>query len=227
MAGNDEVVKAIQAGNEEALRKLLSEDPGLACARDAAGISALMHAIYRRQTTVIKLLRDAGMKVDWFEAAALGDTELLVGLLKENPTLINSYARDGFTALHLAAYFSQAGAARMLLENEANAAAVAQNGTQVMPLHSAASAANLETVRDLLKHGAPVNARQQHGWTALHAAAQNGSVGIVDLLLQNGADAGIKNDEAITALDLARKHEHGEVASRLAKAQAVSGGGRT
>jgi ankyrin repeat protein len=126
MAGNDEVVKAIQAGDEEVLRKLLSEDPGLASARDAAGISALMHAIYRRQTTVIKLLRDAGMKVDWFEAAALGDTELLVGLLKENPTLINSYARDGFTALHLAAYFSQAGAARMLLENAANAAAVAQ-----------------------------------------------------------------------------------------------------
>jgi ankyrin repeat protein len=76
-------------------------------------------------------------------------------------------------------------------------------------------------VRDLLKHGAPVNARQQHGWTPLHAAAQNGNLEIIEILLQNGADPSIKNEEGVTALDLARKQNRTDVVNRLAVAHSA------
>ena len=63
-------------------------------------------------------------------------------------------------------------------------AAVANNPMQVTPLHSAAAARNLAIVRALLEHGAPVNARQQKGWTALHAAAQHGDKPMVEVAVE-------------------------------------------
>jgi ankyrin repeat protein len=216
MANANEVLEAIQAGDAEKLRRLLSADPRLGASRDASGVSALMHAIYRRHTACIAVLRQAGLSLDVFEAASLGALDRLASVVVADPTLVSAYSPDGFTALHFAAYFSQPAAARFLLEHGSESAAVAKNPTQVMPLHSAVSSSNSETVRDLLKHAVPVNARQQHGWTALHAAAQNGNLEIVELLLQNGADASIRNDQGVTPLELARKYERSDVIERLA-----------
>jgi ankyrin repeat protein len=88
-----------------------------------------------------------------------------------------------------------------------------------MPLHSAASARNLEAVRLLLEHGAPsiVNARQQRGWVPIHAAAQNGDRPMVELLLQHGADPKLANDEGKTPSMVAREKGHEEIAALLEK----------
>ena len=222
MADASEVIQAVQTGNTEKLRALLSENPALAASRDASGVSALMHAVYRRQSECIRLLREAGsMTLDVFEAAAVSDIHALRKLVELDGSVVKAYSGDGFTALHLAAYFSQPAAAKFLLEHGAESGAVAKNPTEVMPLHSAVSSGNVETVRELLKRGAPVNARQQHGWTPLHAAAQNGRLEILQLLLENGADPEIKNDEGVSALDLARKNNHADVANRLMLAQSA------
>ena len=220
MATAEETVKAAQSGDIESLRKYLSEDPSLAASRDAMGVSALMHAVYRRQTAAVDLLRQSGLTLDVFEAAATGDLRALTSLITRDPLLLQAHSPDGFTALHLAAYFSQPSAACFLLDRGANHAAVARNATQVMPLHSAAAGGNLATVRDLLARGAPVNARQQLGWTALHSATQNGNSEMVDALLQHGADAAARNDEGVTPLDLARKQGRADLAQRLARAAA-------
>lgn len=215
MSNAKEVIDAVQSGNVERLRNLLDENPKMAASRDAAGVSALMHAVYRRQKDAIELLQQAGLNLDIFEATALGDVQSLAALVTRQPSLVNTYSADGFTALHFAGFFSQPSAARLLLERGADHAAVARNPTQVTPLHSAASGGNLQTVGDLLAKGAPVNARQQHGWTALHSAAQSGNLEMVNLLLQRGADPGIQNDEGVTALDLAQKQNRTDVANRL------------
>ncbi|HVO64244.1 MAG TPA: ankyrin repeat domain-containing protein [Terriglobales bacterium] len=215
MADASEVIQAVQTGDTEKLRTLLTENPALAASRDASGVSALMHAVYRRQTECVGLLREAGLTLDIFEAAALGDMQAVSSLIERDGSLVKAYSADGFTALHFAAYFSQPAAAKFLLEHGTDSAAVAQNPTQAMPLHSAVSSGNVEAVRGLLGRGAPVNARQQHGWTPLHAAAQNGNLEILELLLENGAHAEIKNDEGVTALDLARKHQRSDVVNRL------------
>lgn len=216
MAGHPEIIEAVQQGNIAALRDLLSRDPALAGSRDSAGLSALMHAIYRGRTEAGKLLRECGLNLDIFEAAALGDTARLSILLQQNPALVNAFAPDGFTPLHLAAFFHQPQAARLLLDQGADPAAVAKNPTRLMPLHSAASGRNLATVRDLLDRGAPVNARQVQGWTPLHSAAQNGHEEVVTLLLQHGADPTSQNDDGVSPADVATKAGHLQLAQRLA-----------
>ncbi len=78
-------------------------------------------------------------RLNVFEAAAFGDLDRLTELLAEDPELVGVMSGDGFTPLHLAAFFGQADAVRLLL---ARGAAVDRNGTGWMtgtPLHAAAS----------------------------------------------------------------------------------------
>jgi len=204
----------LQAGDADGLRRLLEEEPGAADARDENGVSLLMQALYRGRRDLAELIAGKKTALDLFEAASLGRLEKIRELIAGGAS-INEYSGDGFTALHFAGFFGQAEAARLLIEAGAKVGCVAKNAMAVMPLHSAASARNLETVRLLLEHGAPANARQQRGWVALHAAAQNGDQTMVELLLRHGADPGLANDDGKTAAMVAREKGHEEVASLL------------
>jgi ankyrin repeat protein len=157
--------------------------------------------------------------LDIFEATALGRLDRVQECLRDTSAIhshsIDSRSKDGFTALHFACFFGQPEAARLLIENGAAVDAVAANPTQVMPLHSAASARNLEAARLLLEHGAPVNARQQAGWVPIHAAAQNGDRPMVDLLLKYHADTKLANDAGKTPAMVAREKGHPEIAALL------------
>ena len=174
MDGEHEVMTAVQSGDAERLKTLLSENRSWAGVRDASGVSALMHALYRQRQDMVDLLRRASLDLDVFEASSLGRVDQVKELLQNDPRLAFARSGDGFTALHFAAFFGHENVARILLEHHADAGAVAENPMKVMPLHSAAAGRNLAIVRALLEHGAPVNARQQQGWTTLHEAAQQG-----------------------------------------------------
>ncbi len=218
----------LQTGDADGLRQFLEQDPAASEARDAAGVSLLMHSIYRGRRDLAKLIASKKKALDIFEAAALGRLDRLKTCLDEaglgdasaiNSPSIDSRSKDGFTALHFACFFSQPEAARLLIESGAAVDAVAANPTHVMPLHSAASARNLEAARLLLEHGAPVivNARQQGGWVPIHAAAQNGDRPMVELLLKHGADPKLANDEGKTPAMVAREKGHEEIAALLEK----------
>ncbi|MFY9561167.1 MAG: ankyrin repeat domain-containing protein [Terriglobales bacterium] len=206
----------LQAGDADGLRRLLDEDPAAADARDAPGVSLLMHAIYRNRRDLAETIAGKKQELDIFEAASLGRLERLKECLRDISG-INAFSKDGFTALHFACYFGQPEAARLLLEKGAKVDAVASNPTQVMPLHSAASARSLEAARLLLEHGAPANARQQGGWAPIHAAALNGDRDMVALLLKHGADVTLANDEGKTPAVIAREKGHSEIAPLIEK----------
>jgi ankyrin repeat protein len=207
----------LQAADADGLRQLLEHDPAAAEARDAAGVSLLMQSLYRGRRDLAELIASKKKALDIFEAAALGRLDRLKDCIRDAAAVVDSHSKDGFTALHFACFFAQPEAARLLLESGAAPDAVAANPTQVMPLHSAASARNLEAVRLLLEHGGPsmVNARQQRGWVPIHAAAQNGDRPMVELLLKHGADPKLANDEGKTPATVAKEKGHQEIAALL------------
>jgi ankyrin repeat protein len=210
------LVEAVQGGDQERVRALLAAQPSLAGTRADDGVSVLLHALYRGDRALAELLRRDAPPLDVFDAAALGETARLAELLDGDPSLVHARSPDGFTALHLAAFFGATEAARLLVERGADIAAVAANPMRVMPLHSAAAGRHAEIVTLLLAAGAPADEAQQGGYTPLHAAAANGDAVSTDALLAHGADPRRPNDAGQDALTLAREHGHTEIERRLA-----------
>jgi len=144
--GKQEVIAAIEAGDAEQLKTLLARDRTLASARDASGVSAIMHSLYRQRKDMVELLRAANLEFDVFEATSVGRGDLVEELITRSPRLANARSGDGFTPLHFAAFLGHETVARVLLEHHADAGAVADNPMKVMPLHSAAAGRNLAIV---------------------------------------------------------------------------------
>jgi uncharacterized protein len=206
---------AITAGDLDRVRELIAEDAALAGARDADGLSAVTQARYHGEDDIVDALLAAGPELDVFEAAAVGRLERVRELLEDDPALATALSPDGFTPLHLAAFFGHPEIARLLLERGADANAVARNPMRVTPLHSAAAARQIEIAELLVDHGADVNAAQERGFTPLHAAAQNGDIGLARLLLGRGADREQTTEDGRRAADFAAARRHEQVLALL------------
>jgi len=120
-----DLIDAVTADDAARVKELLAADPALGSARDRDGVSALMLSRYRfdRATTDALLALDPDLDV--FEATALGYLDRLRERLEEDPSRATAFSPDGFTALHLAAFFGKAEVARALLEVGAVALLVA------------------------------------------------------------------------------------------------------
>ena len=173
---------AVTSGDLPALRALLEREPALASARDELGVSAVLTALYHRRREACDALLAAGAEIGPLEAAALGDTERLRG------ADLTARGGDGFTPLHLAAFFGGADAVKLLLDAGAAPDADAANTFGVRPLHSACAVGDHASVRALLEAGADPNVRQQGGFTPLHTAAHADDAALARLLLDHGAD---------------------------------------
>jgi uncharacterized protein len=212
---NSDFFDAIRAGDAAKVAQMIEADAGLLNAPDESGLRPFTVARYSRRDSIAQLLVDKGAQLDIHAAAMAGVGERIVNLLASDRSLVGSYSHDGWTPLHLAAYFGHDTCAEILLANGADVHARSRNSMQNTPLHAAASGRHLDVITILLAHGADVNARQNGGWTALHAAAQNGDVGIVKMLLAQGAPEQSRADNNQTPLDLALTHGHQAVVELL------------
>lgn len=212
---NKDFFDAIRVGDSGKVAQMLNADPGLLNAPDENGLSPFTVARYSRQDAIAHLLLDKGAQLDIFAAAISGVGDRIVTLLASDRTLAGSYARDGWTPLHLAAFFGHPACAEILLANGADVHARSRNSMQNTPLHAATAGRQLDTITVLLAHGADVNARQQGGWTALHSAAQNGDMEIMRVLLAHGADEQARAENNQTPLDLALTRGHQAVVDLL------------
>ena len=194
-----ELFQAIHDNDHAAVERITAADPAAARARNEAGVSALMQARYEGRREILDILRPAAGELDVFEAATLGDVPQLRKLLVADPALAHAFSPDGFTALHLAAFFSQPEAAEDLLRSGADPNAVAKNPMKVAVINSAAASGRADLVKLVLGAGADPNARQQMGYTALHAAAAHDNVEMALALLEAGADLSLKSDDGQTA----------------------------
>lgn len=215
MASTGELFAAIDAGDAAAVAAIVRGDPTLAGARDTEGVSALMRARYRFDPTLVDAVMVGSPELDVFESAAFGDLDRLTALLDQDPTLATAFSADGFSPLHLSAFFGQAGAARLLVDRGAEVDARGRGWMTGTPLHSASSGSHVEMVGVLVDAGADPNARQSGGWTPLHSAAQNGNAALVALLLGHGADPTATNDKGVSVLAMAEEAGDDEVITRI------------
>jgi ankyrin repeat protein len=218
---HEQIFAAIDADDGERVRALIGADPSLASARDAEGVSALMRARYRSNRAVIEAVRSSAAPLDVFEAAAFGETARLEALLREAPAVVVAVSADGFTALHLAAFFGRIQAVGVLLRGGADPNARGREWMTGTPLHSAAAARHTEIVRDLLAAGADPALRQAGGWTPLHSAAHTGDVATVDLLLAAGADPDAVDDNGTSVRSMAEASGDAATIERLVAAGPV------
>ena len=202
---SDDLFALIDAGDVEGARALLAEQPWLAAERDDEGVSPLLRARYRMDRGLVEAVKQHVEHLNVFEAAAFGDLDRLSQLLGEDADLVDAMSGDGFTPLHLAAFFGQTDAVRLLLARGAACDPVGTGWMTGTPLHSAAAASHASIVHVLLEAGADPNARQRHGYTPLHSAAANADLESVEALIAAGADLAATNDDGDTALTLAEK----------------------
>lgn len=203
-----ELFTAIRAGDANKVIALIDADAGLLDAKDENGLGPFTVAKYSRQDEIANMLLDRGARLDIFAACMAGVTTRVVELLAGDRSLISSYSHDGWTPLHLAAFFGRKDIAEVLLANGADVHARSRNSMQNTALHAAVAGQKPDVVPVLLAHGADVNARQHGGWTPLQAAAQNGDVELIRLLLAHGADVKARAENNQSALDLALTKGH-------------------
>lgn len=94
----------------------------------------------------------------WFTAARTGDVSAMASLLAENPSLVNAFNTEGWTALHLASKHGHERVVALLLAEK-----------------------RLKTVRGL--EGSSPYGVDRNGWNALHLAVSYGHERVVALLL--------------------------------------------
>lgn len=217
-----DVQKAIQNGELELLQRAMKTHPELANERDENGMSILLQAAYHRKWEIADLVLSYKKILDIFEAAAFNRSERIKQLIENEPQSIDAWSPDGFSALHLAAFFGRVDAVEILAANGAEVSFPSRNPMAVTPLGSAAAGGHHEIVEILLAHGADVDSQQSGGFTALHAAAHSGNQELVKTLLTHGADRSLRTDEGKTAADMAREKSFHDLA-RLLESQPREG----
>lgn len=217
MARKQTIFDAISTGDPARVRRKLAREPAALGERDENGLSPVMRALYEARPDIVEVLLDQGAELDLFEAAALGRTELVGKLVGRSKQRAREYSSDGFTPLHLAAFFGQTDAVALLLDRGAEIDARSKNTALrlVTPLHSAAAGHRTEAALLLLDRGADPNAEQPGGWTPLHQAAANGDLVLCKALLEHGANWAQMSDDRTRPLDFAIENRHHEVVRLL------------
>ena len=220
-ATGDAFIDAIKAGEFDRVKAMVSADPTLIDARSRTGESAILTAVYHRQKEIVNLLVARGATLTIFEACAAGEVERVERLLAESASgavgapAVNGFSADGWTPLHLAAFFGHAKIAELLIAHDADATATSRNANGNTPLHAALAGNHKFVAGLLIGHGADVNAADAHGWRPLHLAAANNNMDAMKQLIAQGADVLAENGEMKTALSLATEKNHREAAALL------------
>jgi ankyrin repeat protein len=208
-------IDAIKAGEFERVKAMVTAEPTLIDARSRSGDSAILTAVYHHQKEIVNLLVSRGATLSIFEACAAGELERVERLLIEKAGGVNDYSADGWTPLHLAAFFGHAKIVELLLAHDADVTARSRGANGNTPLHAALAGNHKFVAGLLIGHGADVNATDAQGWRPLHLAAANNNMDAIKSLIAQGADVHAANGEAKTPLSLATEKNYREAAALL------------
>jgi len=212
---SQEFINAATQGDVERVKTMLQDDPSLAKSKGQNGVSVILNAVYHGRQDVVAVLLASGVSLNIFEAAATGQTAQLETLVKQDPTLVNSYSPDGFTPLGLATFFGHTGAIDALLAAGAEVNAAYRETMKLTPLASAMAVGRNDIARTLIAHGADVNTKAANDLRPLHTAAARGNLEAATLLLDHGADLNATSSDGKTALAYAEERNQSEMVKFL------------
>lgn len=183
----DAVLAAFEADDaERRIRARVEADPGLVKAKAPGGVPLPLAALYHGREDVADLLLDLGAPLDVHTAAALGREKDLDHMLGRRRASVRALSADGWTPLHLAAYFGRREAAARLIDRGADVGARSENTMENTPLHAAAAGGRMACVMLLVERGADVNA-EAAGIAPLDIACGRRDDEMVRYLVDRGA----------------------------------------
>lgn len=221
MSEQKALFEAIRSGDLTAVKSLVSSDLSLASAKNDVGVSVVLTAVYMGRAEIRDFLVASGSVLELPEAAAVGNLARVRELIENSDAHANSFSRDGFPVVALAAFLGHLEVVEYLAAHGADINVAATNGSGYNSLTGAVTSGHIGVVQWLLEHGANVNYRYSAGYSPLLAAAANGRLDIAKLLLAHGADPHATTNDGKSGLDLARERNHPEIAA-LFEARAAS-----
>lgn len=211
----DALKTLIRNRESEKLVTFISNNPEILDRLDENGSSGSLLIAYSGIEAAVKKAKELKHSFTFHEAIVYGKLDLVKDFLTNDAALVNTYSKDGFTPISLAAFFDQTEIAILLLQHGADPTGHATNPSKVNALHSAVAKNNLELCRLFIQFGVNVNAPQTQNITPLHSAAHLGNLKIVQLLVEHGALIDYKMDSGKTAIDFANDDGHAEVTKYL------------
>jgi ankyrin repeat protein len=206
---------ALVAADDIATLEPALKGADLARLHNDAGESLYRFALFHGHAKAAEAIKAQG-GFGLHDAALTNGVARIDALLKEAPWAIDLLSPDGWTALHLAAFFGADAAVLRLLALGANARIMGRAFEQNLALHAACAGRRIgkAAMAQLITATGDPDALQKQGYTALAIAAGNGFSEAVDALLAAGADRARKVDGK-TAVDFARERGHADLAARL------------
>ena len=179
--------------------------------------SDILMALYMGDRDKAKSLA-AGTTLSLPELAAFGDLGHITERLARASEDMQVYSPDGWTALHLAAYFGYASVLVRLLRSGASHSARSRNAQGNTALHaSLAGRCEMPVITALLAAGSDPSAVDAQGYTPMHLSASRGDQGASELLLACGAKPDVRTPDGKTPADIARERGHVDLAEWLAR----------
>ncbi|WP_020176221.1 quinoprotein dehydrogenase-associated putative ABC transporter substrate-binding protein [Methyloferula stellata] len=232
---NVELADAVLASDNERIGFLLEKGADIN-KKDLQGYTPLTASVRLGSLDTSKYLLERGARVDipdsdgWLPLlhAVLRNDVAAIQLLLSKGTNVDSTAPGGFTALAVAIEEKKFDAAKALINSGAKVD-LPVSKKKLTPLMAAASEPppesrinklqqtlnSMDIARELLSHGANVNAISSEGVTPLMIAAAHDNAPMIGLLLQSGAQPGMKSADGETARQIAAKAENGSAIRAL------------
>ena len=126
-----------------------------------------------------------------------------VEILLENGADVNSWSKDGYLPIHIAAELDSLKNMQLLIKFGANVDARRKNGWSA--IHYAVYKKRTHIVRFLIENGSDVNASvdSENCYTSIHIATKVGSPDIIEILIKAGANVNSRNDYDAMPIHLA------------------------